>query len=237
MCTLSWTLGEEGYLVAVNRDERRSRLPAAPPLLQRGPAGVFLAPVDGDAGGTWIAVNEHGLALALLNAPLAVLERPPESYTSRGQLVRALAGATDLTVVAAALGTGNLGPFRGFTLAAFSPGAAPRAWTWNGAVLTGALEPVSPLISSPLPDPAIAASRRSAFAAARPGAVQDLLALHASHAPVRGPRSICMHADEAGTVSLTLVEVQRDEVSMRYAAGPPCEVELGPALRLARRSR
>jgi hypothetical protein len=237
VCTLSWTLGEEGFAVAMNRDERPSRLRAAPPLLQRGPAGDFLAPVDGNAGGTWIAVNEHGLALALLNAPLEVLERPPETYTSRGQLVRALAGATDASVVAAALGTGNLAPFRGFTLAVFSPGSAPRAWTWNGASLEAVASLAMPLLSSPLADPRIEAARRSAFGEREPSAVRDLLALHGSHEPERGSRSVCMHAEEAGTVSLTLVEVRQDEVRMRYADGPPCEAGLGPALALPRRPR
>jgi hypothetical protein len=236
MCTLSWRLDESGYVLAVNRDERRTRLPAEAPRLQSSASGDFLAPVDGDAGGTWVAVNEHGLALVLLNAPLAVLERPAETYTSRGQLVRMLAGASDAVVVAGALAPRSLGAFRGFKLALFAPGAAPRAWTWDGAAIAPSA-PAMPLCSSPLPDLAIAAERERAFARRAPSGLADLLAVHASHGGEKGPCSVCMHAPEAGTVSLTAVEVDPGAVRMRYAGGPPCETPLGPAVELARRGR
>ena len=42
------------------------------------------------------------------------------------------------------------------------------------------------------------------------------------HEPVRGPLSVCMHRDGAGTVSRTLVEVTPEAAAMRYLAGPPC---------------
>ena len=53
-----------------------------------------------------------------------------------------------------------------------------------------------------------------------------LNAFHASHhpdAPQGDARSVCMHRDEARTVSSTLVVVTGDQVSMRYRAGWPCQ--------------
>ena len=56
MCTVSWIHQGPGYQLFCNRDEKHTRRPASKPqLLTRG--GVrFLAPIDGDFGGTWIAV-------------------------------------------------------------------------------------------------------------------------------------------------------------------------------------
>jgi hypothetical protein len=50
-----------------------------------------------------------------------------------------------------------------------------------------------------------------------------LAAFLASHEPARGPLSVCMHRDGAGTVSRTLVEVTPGAAVMRYLPGPPCE--------------
>jgi hypothetical protein len=53
-----------------------------------------------------------------------------------------------------------------------------------------------------------------------------LAGFHASHhpdAPQGDARSVCMHRDEARTVSSTLVLVTGDEVVMRYRAGWPCQ--------------
>jgi hypothetical protein len=46
---------------------------------------------------------------------------------------------------------------------------------------------------------------------------------HHPDAPQGDARSVCMHRDEARTVSSTLVLVTGDEVVMRYRAGWPCQ--------------
>jgi len=45
---------------------------------------------------------------------------------------------------------------------------------------------------------------------------------HASHAPEIGPYSICMHRNDAATVSYTEVVVSRRITRMRYQSGSPC---------------
>ena len=67
MCSVSWARRAESLLVVMNRDERRDRAPARPPRRWRGNGEAFTAPVDGDAGGTWIAATDSGVVLALLN--------------------------------------------------------------------------------------------------------------------------------------------------------------------------
>jgi hypothetical protein len=50
-----------------------------------------------------------------------------------------------------------------------------------------------------------------------------LRGLHASHAPVRGSFSICMHRPDAATISYTEVAFTAGDLTMRYHAGHPCQ--------------
>ena len=96
MCTVTWIQDGDGYSLYFNRDELRTRQPSLPPRSHQEKGVRFLSPTDGDAGGTWIAVNEYGLSLGLLNDYSSRVPQPADHYTSRGQLVRDLAQARDL---------------------------------------------------------------------------------------------------------------------------------------------
>ncbi len=164
MCSVSWWRGGGGLIVVMNRDERRDRAPARPPRRWpgHGGSGGFTAPVDGEAGGTWIAARDSGLVLALLNhhperdagvggrgrrsrlgpagAP-ARLSRGSHVVTtvparvSRGHLVTALA-AESRVPDAARLRAAGLASFAPFRLLVAGPSTPPRVFTWNGASLT-----------------------------------------------------------------------------------------------------
>ena len=92
MCTVSSIYQGSGYQLLCNRDERRTRRPASAPQLLTRNNVRFVAPIDGDFGGTWLAVNEFGLSLVLLN-------RAPSSAAklSRGLLPMNLIPAQTLT--------------------------------------------------------------------------------------------------------------------------------------------
>jgi hypothetical protein len=230
MCTLSWIPLPDGYALAMNRDERRTRAPAIPP----GPvdAGVTaLLPVDGDAGGTWISVNDRGHALALLNR---WDESPHDAGTpvvSRGLLVRDLAGLPDAGRLGIALAGLALARYRPFTLASLTPGGHPALFEWNGLELSqkSVSEPGLVRTSSGSDQAGVERCRGALFRAAREapeGLTPEVLsALHRSHLPERGPLSICMHRDEAVTVSFSLITVSGGQVLFRYVAGSPCETE------------
>ena len=89
MCTVSWLYHPGGYQLFCNRDEKHHRLPALPPLSCVHRGMQYVAPVDGDAGGTWLAVNEAGLTLCLLNgntpAPPEQNEPPPVTSKAVGE--------------------------------------------------------------------------------------------------------------------------------------------------------
>ena len=236
MCTASWRFGEGGYELFFNRDEsvRRGRA-RAPEVVDLG--GVRgLAPTDADAGGTWLGVNEHGLALALLNAwDLRVDPRAPRS---RGLLVRDLLACANAAQALARLAREDLAHYRGFTLLALAPeeGASVRLWDGRELVVRPAERP---LASSSLDGGRARSERQALFERLTLGAAEParatLARFHASHEPERGPWSPCMHRAEAATVSASQVRVTPREIALRYADGPPCASPFGDWLTLPRR--
>lgn len=237
---MSWLLDDGGFELFMNRDEKRSRAPAEPPSPAEENGVAYLAPRDADAGGTWVAVNELGLALCLVN-------RYPDpqgaGFTSRGLLVRELAGAHAAAEVEERLRSLESGAgerYKPFTLLAFGPGEPPFAASWDGERLLLPSPALTPPISSSSYDPAgIDAVRRRLWetqSAGRALTAEDLLDFHRSHRPERGPLSPCMHRADARTVSLTRVRVTPAAVEMAYAAGPPCRVALSRPLTLTRGS-
>ncbi len=246
MCTLSWLPRAdepgEGYTLAMNRDELRTRAPASPPVLRELRGVPALLPIDGEAGGSWIAVNAFGHALALLNR---WEEGPwdPEKPVSRGLLLVGLAPEPDAAAVEAVLRADSLNRYRPFTLASLTPGRTPRVFEWNGRELRAAEAPAPGLLrtSSGHDQEAAERVRGSLFAdAARaPGGLQPgtLVELHRSHRPERGPFSICMHRPEAETVSFSLVSVTRDRVTFRYVDGPPGEQAQASEISIPRGNR
>jgi uncharacterized protein with NRDE domain len=79
-------------VVAANRDERLDRPATAVTVLRAGDPRV-LGGRDEEAGGTWLAVNEHGVVAGLTNRPSR--EGRDASKRSRGELPLALAGHAD----------------------------------------------------------------------------------------------------------------------------------------------
>lgn len=230
MCTLSWIREGAGYELHFNRDERRSRRPATPPARgQRG--GIrFLAPRDGDAGGSWISVNDRGLSLCLLNRYGDETLAGQAPVTSRGLLLISLADSVDLAELERRLAGEPLPRFQPFDLVAFSPGSLPRRAGWDGRHLRlqdlGAAD--LPLTSSSFEDAAVIPARRESFRQVTGLHSPDselLRAFHASHLPEKGPSSVCMHREDASTVSYCKVRVDPERVEISYVAGPPCEGE------------
>jgi len=88
MCTLSYLLTDNGYELFFNRDEQRSRQIALTPEINKENQAIY--PIDPQGKGTWLAVNQQGLSLALLNYYQACDNSKTQSYVSRGQLIPTL---------------------------------------------------------------------------------------------------------------------------------------------------
>jgi hypothetical protein len=239
MCTLSWIVEPGGYAVFFNRDERRSRRPAEPPRIDAAGGVRFVAPRDGEAGGTWVFVNERGVAACLLNLFRDHPFPPGHPPISRGLLVLDLAGTPSVAAAEQALSHADRTRYQPFTMALFGRNEPPRALRWDGTATT--IFPLDadalPLTSSGRDADGVARSRRGTLArlAAQHGGLTRaaLDAFHRSHHPDRGPYSPCMHREEAATVSLTTITVNGTQILLTYLPGAPCEGRPAQAVRLA----
>lgn len=264
MCTVTFLpLPDGGYLLGTNRDESHRRTEARTPAVRTLAGRPVLAPLDGDAGGTWIAADELGRSLCILNG-----DRPPASPVeagapSRGLLVLALMADPSAAAVRSALyerlRRGHLRekPFKLLVAEPGSGGAPARISRvdWDGRRLTaGESDGPTLAVSSTFDTDGVAAYRSRAFAALRAAVlwpeaerlrrhgeergtatapprldVDALAALqhrwhasHAEHAAEGDAYSVCMHREDARTVSCTLVRVGPRRVAMRYQPGHPC---------------
>ncbi|GAB4223307.1 MAG: NRDE family protein [Acidobacteriota bacterium] len=243
MCTLSWTRRDDAVVVCMNRDERRARRPARPPIVERREGVRVVRPVDGDRGGTWIAANAHGLVLALLNGYRPAPEPRPPGAPSRGHLVEALAPAPTADAALARLERLDPTPYAPFHLALIPPPPEPsRLASWDGTslALRALTDGDRPVVSSTVDPERVRAARRRVWArivGAREPDAQTLERFHRSHEPERGPRSVCMHRDDARTVSFTRVTVDGDGVTMAYAGDAPCRASAREIVRIDRATR
>jgi len=228
MCTVSWLAGPAGYELFCNRDERLARRAALAPSTKLSRGVRFLAPTDGEAGGAWIAVNEHGLTLCLLNRYDGVNAHVARGHRSRGLLLPDLMSCDDPAGVMRAVARAALSQFQPFTLLALAPGAEPAVAGWTGGRLLVSKEgcdSLMPLTSSSFAGGEVARARGELFrrtsGPASPTA-DLLLRFHQSHDPEPGPFSVCMHRADAATVSFSRVKVTPRAVEFFYRPGAPC---------------
>lgn len=226
MCTVSViaTIGSSpGLRIVCNRDEQRSRPPARPPRWHELPSGARgVWPTDSKAGGTWLAVAEHGLVLALLNynprhgLPTPLF--PPRQ--SRGLIIPTLIGRERIGDVARLLHKMDFTLFPGFRLIGIDPpgrghgGYAPMLEaTWNGRGLAVARHEPGPacFTSSGLGDhrvaPRLELFRRVVLEAGATAEAQD--EFHAHVWPAQPEISVMMAREDARTVSVSRIEVAR----------------------------
>ena len=222
-----------------NRDERYSRPEARPPEVETVDGVRVLAPRDPEGGGTWIAVNEFGLVCCLMNnysplfrhksggTPYRALQRASDGkFRSRGQLVRTVSTHSDLHNLRRMLAGVDFEQYRPFHLIVFPGLFAPVEWQWDGRELKEIVGPPPVLTTSGILPRHISKLRTRRFRKATNGFLKELsdeeqLALHRSRRPWPPAISVAMKWKNRGTVSLTQVKVQPDEVMMSYQPGDP----------------
>lgn len=238
MCTVLITPRlQGGYLLGANRDEVHCRPRALPPTCSVEEGVTVLAPTDPLGGGTWIAVNSHGLGITLLNGYDADVKIPAEPPLSRGLVVKSLASSQSLEELLQRVETAivpELDRLYGFVLLAVASGdgEAPEALrlSWDQVELKQEAIALPHLeISSSYETQAVRRERARALApllAHYPGSLEELRGPFSAHLPERGPFSVCMHRDDAATVSHTGIEVSSETIEMQYIDGSPCTLNI-----------
>ena len=228
MCTVSAIpLGVSGFRLVCNRDELRTRPLALPPTIRRFGDRTAALPVDFPSCGTWIAVSDAGLVMALLNAnPQRRLQLDDiASRQSRGRIIPALLHCDEVEQALELARDIDPYDFQPFRLIVLNESTCIEIAS-NGFDLMSASRAFdgAPLMftSSGLGDQLVEHPRRELFdrmvrSAALSPARQD--AFHAHQWPDRPQISVMMERADARTVSRTIVEVRNDAASLRYIAG------------------
>lgn len=268
MCTVSWLLANDGYQVFFNRDEQKGRALAQSPKYFNDLGVKYLMPVDPVGGGSWIAMNQAGLSLCLLNY---YQQQPPgKDLISRGLLVKSLVSHTSLTKIRYALNKLPLQRYAAFTLLVFPSHLTAQtgdvyAVRWDGNELT-TITAVSPMVSSSVALSEVTnyredhhnsillqhqvlfsgagcndelETKKSAISTEFDAVEENIIELtnqrciedknslaltrfHASHEPNPSYLSVCMHRDDAHTVSFTHLIATQKQLQMNYVCGCPC---------------
>jgi hypothetical protein len=228
MCTVSFIARQNGYALAMNRDEKLTRAAGLPPKLREVDGRTVLCPSE-SGGGTWIALNDAGVTLALINW-YSVKTCVKAGGVSRGEVVNSVSTATSPVFADAALAQvpiNRINPFR--LIGVFPVTGEIVEWRWNLKRLVRRRHRwrTQQWISSGFDEPTAQRVRGRVLAQARRqrsvGNLDWLRRLHRSHSPKIGPFSICMHRADAATVSYTEVTVSSREAVMRYHASAPCQ--------------
>lgn len=231
MCTLLVAIRLYAGLplvVAANRDERLDR-PAAPPAPRRFGGRRAFAPLDLEAGGTWMGLNEAGLFVALTNrfVPGPTPGHISRQRRSRGLIVAdALAAGGRAEALAATRRHGGRA-HNPFHLVVASTEGASLLWGDGDALHEAELEPGLHVLTersfgaAPSGREDALSAARSRLAEGGPEALRSALALHRDE-PFD---STCVHAPSAnyGTRSATWVTVdEHGTIDFRFADGPSC---------------
>ena len=214
-----------------NRDELLTRPCAHPPRWRNENGRSVAYPLDPQGGGTWIAVNQHGLAIALLNrratrdmrrtAPAS--DGLPTFVRSRGEISIALAGSDSTRRALAILRAMDLASYPGFLLVVVAGGRMLVARS-NGAEPAVHRQPLTTPIaftSSSLSDAAAERLRLPLFRTLVLDSAEPLAGQRAFHDhqwPALPELSVRMQRPDARTVSRTTVNVTSGRVSMAYQA-------------------
>lgn len=228
--------------IAFNRDELRKRPIAKIPIIGENDDVRYMYPVDPQGGGTWIGVNDFGIAMALLNfnpepgSPLIdKIKTLLPGAKSRGTIIPVLLVHKNMQEVLNHLDSFSVGRFLPFRLIVLDSNNV-ASLTWNGETFDRHISPWNKepffFTSSGLSDELVERIRRPIFQKmfAEPLHTKNTLfdplriqdEFHAYHDPGRPHVSICMERNDAKTVSYSVIEISSKTIRLAYKNSPPC---------------
>ncbi len=228
MCTLSFLPTCEGLRIGMNRDEQKSRATALPPRkLELDNKFKCLGPTE-PGGGMWIAAGQNGHVFALLNW-YSVQSKTHSTLTSRGQIIPSLIHCTSIPQLEEGFKTCLKKSFQPFRLITFmSTKQRCIEWRYDGITLERLDHPWKNQLwaSSGFCETEAQKIRTETWNQwikfNQSGQNKELLDFHRSHHPQKGANSICMHREDAETVSYTEIELNKNQCTLHYHEGPPC---------------
>jgi len=230
MCTLTVVADNGTYHMAMNRDEKITRGVGVPPEMYEFDGTSVIYPSDGD-GGTWIAANEYGIGLALLNWNDIAPYGGAAKTRSRGRVIPALIDSRSLSDLHEVFSVSNFKGMMPFRLVGVFPSEREIwEWRWDSTQLDAQIHlwESRHWFSSSLSDKQAESLRGAACRAAQDesdaGSVPWLRRLHASHLGGPGPFSVCVHREDVKTLSYTEVTCTPSTVAVEHFLASPCSL-------------
>ncbi len=216
LCTLTVLRARDALTLTMNRDDMPAR-PEAPPRRWGDDGLGFAAPVDCEAGGTWIGVNAAGVAACLLNR----YDDAPKGTRSRGEVAPAALDKNNLSSASAAIEALAHRDYSPFTCLIVSEEGAVRI-DWTGAACSKRdLDQRAPwmMTSSSWRFEAVSVWRQALFEDMLVRAPPSPTALSNFHCAIRDGEEAwapMMRRDNAHTKSVTQVILRPGETELRY---------------------
>ncbi len=252
MCTLAiyfQAARDCPVVIAANRDEFLERPAVDPTTLLQDPH--IVGGKDLRAGGTWLGISEHGIVAGLLNRRAGNGGNP--QARSRGLLCLDALRRRTAREAAEFAARERGSDYNPFNLLMVSRTEAFVAYNRGASIEVVELKPGLHLLSNlnvnDFECPKISASygkfaelgQRADFQRDPIGQRAALGALLADHNTQLDPRistaaggrsnALCLHLDNYGTRSSSLIFIRGDrQVSHYFAPGPPCVTAYGPAI-------
>jgi uncharacterized protein with NRDE domain len=216
MCTVTLRCGAGALLLTMNRDELLERAPEEAPRRIPGEPGrpAWLAPFDSASGGTWIGVNERGVASCVLNGyePSDEALRGNPAVPSRGSIIPRILEGQDGVGPARLPEAVDFSAYPSFTLLVVSKdgGEVLRWRRGTGLTREAVLPGFTFLTSSSWREPDVAQWRSRAFAVWRDAGEPETHGLPNFHVEVAAGDEASapfMTRTESATRSVTQVRV------------------------------
>jgi uncharacterized protein with NRDE domain len=204
-----------------NRDEKHSRALALPPRDYSSQGADYLAPLDPQSEGTWIAVNQAGVLFVLLNRSAIVSGERKTIRRSRGALIPSLQDATSIVTAVDTmrrLKTNDYAPFRLIVTDGHRIAELLNATNRLIVLQYQLLKPVM-FTSSGLGDHLVDSPRRGLFRSMLSAkAVSEIQqnAFHRHRWADHPELSVLMNRPDAATVSITEVVLTPQLATMTY---------------------
>jgi hypothetical protein len=215
--------------IAFNRDEARARAAGLAPRVRPFGSRRAVLPTDPVSGGTWLAVNDAGLALAVLNVnPSDSARGAPKPPRSRGEIIPALLERETPSAALSACELLTYRDFAPFRLVLIGHGVvADVRWDGREPMVMSRLIGGAPhmFTSSGLGDHLVEGARRALFDemfADGPHTWEAAqYSFHRHRWPGREHLSVNMSRDTARTVSHAVIDLGANEAVFTYHAGAP----------------
>jgi len=216
MCTLSYLPRNNGFYLVNNRDESPTRAQTLVPQTLVINGKTILCPVDTEGKGTWIGVNESGTMVCLMNGAFKPHVRKASYRMSRGRVTIELLAADDIMEYFETMDLRDIEPFT--VIAIDEVNVKVFRWDEERKHIEQLSKELAHIWSSAtLYEPRVAEARLDYFNDHIDSFAQNPDSLKSWHMNlIEGAPSVLLDLPAVRTVSITSIQSDNEQLSMKY---------------------